>query len=208
MKLPPDVARRLFLTKKLPRIAAFAILTAILLILYFGFPQITQYWPPVNRRVSLFATLIVIGLVTGVPLRFFKKGWEGEITEIEMRGQWESYTRLIFFPNYRTTAVRLTIKTPKGDFDFVEANNDRTLRRLKKNALERFEVGDYVYQSPWTHYTLLGKKSGPEDMTRCMYCGHLTPSHKPTCSQCGLTLIHLTPPVREEQIKEEGSCHE
>ena len=204
MKIPSDIARRIFLTKKLPRIAAFAVLTATLFILFFGFPEITRYWSPLNRRITFFVTLIMICLVTGVPLRFFKKGWEGEIVTIEMREQWESYARYSLHRNYRTTAVQLTIRTPKGDFDLVEANNDRTLRRLKKNALEHFEIGDYVYQSPWTHYTLLGKRTGPEDLTRCMYCGHLTPSHKPTCSQCGLTLIHLTPPTCQEHLKEEN----
>lgn len=197
MKLPPDVTRRLFLTKKLPRLVAFAVLMGALLVFYFGFPGVMRYWSPLNRLLTFLAAMLAICSLTGFPMRFLKKGWEGEIAAIEMRDQWESYS-LVFRPNYRTTAVQLTIRTPKGDLDFVEANNDRRLRREHLNALEHFEVGDYVYQSPWTNYTALGKAAGQEDLVRCLYCGNFTPSDRSACLECGLTLVRPKPPAPDD----------
>ena len=185
--VPEDIIRFSWKKKKIRIIVFCLIMVAILLFLIFG-RKYYEFWKPLNKILTLCATVVFAMLVTGVPLKLIDKSWCGTVEEVKINTFTDSINkaRPTWENLYITNRIVLHVK-------IADKKNSMVVWQQPYMYMipeDYYKTGDTVCYVDGTDYVCrLPNKQG--DTVKCVICGLENDRNNENCAVCGHGILKM-----------------
>ena len=192
-KIPPEISVpedifRFSRKKKKIRIIVFClIMVAILLFLIFG-RQYYEFWKPLNKILTLCATIVFVMIVTGVPLKLIDKSWWGTVEAVKINTYTDSEVKYRPLRENRFTSIRIILHVKTENSRNPVVVWQQPCRFLVPENY--YKTGDTVCYVDGTDYVcILPNKQGYT--VKCVICGLENDRNNENCAVCGHGILKM-----------------
>lgn len=132
-----------------------------------------------NLSTTLFFTLIIPFIASGVPMKLIDRDWYGEIIKLELENNDPAK-----IDNHAKPAVSQTalVKAQDGKLYEVEIFDEGEYFSGQRERV--YHVGDKVLHVRWTEYLMPVREKGCKRPTACVVCGFKSPVGTQVCRSC------------------------
>ena len=187
ISVPEDIIRFSWKKKKIRIIVFCLIMVAVVLFLIFG-RQYYEFWKPLNKILTLCATIVFVMIVTGVPLKLIDKSWWGTVEAVKINTYTDSEVKYRPLRENRFTSIRIILHVKTENSRNPVVVWQQPCRFLVPENY--YKTGDTVCYIDGTDYVCrLPNKQG--DTVKCVICGLENDRNNENCAVCGHGIIKM-----------------